>query len=201
MLQQLIIHAYDPVSMLSLAIYVVQDLACWLQKASQNRRPSPVLLPNRRRFRTPSPSLPDSMSPLPSPSFVDGLAALHKAATSPERQPRSALMEGLPVQQTGAGLPRTVQQEGAGFQSIGAGQFQDGPEGQSNMAFEHQQPALEPAYKKKKMSHLRVDLPDGVRLPPVLTKAHICTEQLHDIINYNCWQTAVATALPVSNST
>ena len=55
-----------------------------------------------------------------------------------------------------------VHQEGAGVQVIEAGQFQDGPEGQGNAGMEHQEPALEPAYKKKKMSHLRVALPGGV---------------------------------------
>ena len=65
-----------------------------MQKASLNRRASPVLLPNRRRIRTPSPGLPEgSMSP--PLSLHDGLAALHEAATSPERQAR-ALSAALP---------------------------------------------------------------------------------------------------------
>lgn len=144
------------------------NLSCCMQKATVNRRSSPVLLPNRRRLRTPSPSLPDSSSPLPSPSFHDGLAALHEAATSPERQPRSAPLDALPMHQTGV-RP----------QSTGAGQHQSspmealpvhqsgmvsGPGGQGSNGMEHQQPALEPAYKKKKMSHLRVALPGGVSL-------------------------------------
>ncbi len=73
-----------------------------LQKASLNRRPSPVLLPNRRRIRTPSPSLPDSLSP--HPSMHDGLAALHEAATSPERQAR-ALSSALPSRVASTALP------------------------------------------------------------------------------------------------
>lgn len=66
------------------------SLISWrLQKASLNRRASPVLLPNRRRIRTPSPGLPEgSLSPPLSP-LHDGLAALHEAATSPERQARA----------------------------------------------------------------------------------------------------------------
>ena len=48
-----------------------------------------MLLPNRRRIRTPSPGLPEgSLSPPLSP-LHDGLAALHEAATSPERQARA----------------------------------------------------------------------------------------------------------------
>lgn len=48
-----------------------------------------MLLPNRRRIRTPSPGLAEgSMSPPLSP-LHDGLAALHEAATSPERQARA----------------------------------------------------------------------------------------------------------------
>ncbi len=73
-----------------------------LQKASLNRRPSPALLPNRRRIRTPSPSLPDSLSP--HPSMHDGLAALHEAATSPERQAR-ALSSALPSRVASTALP------------------------------------------------------------------------------------------------
>lgn len=73
-----------------------------MQKASLNRRPSPVLLPNRRRIRTPSPSLPDSLSP--HPSMHDGLAALHEAATSPERQAR-ALSSALPSRVPSVALP------------------------------------------------------------------------------------------------
>lgn len=54
-----------------------------------------MLLPNRRRIRTPSPGLPEgSLSPPRSP-LHDGLAALHEAATSPERQAR-ALAAAIP---------------------------------------------------------------------------------------------------------
>lgn len=84
--------------------------ACWtsltgmllvLQKASVNRRSSPVLLPNRRRLRTPSPQGNPRGSLSPLPSMHDGLAALHEAATSPERQAR-AFSSALPRHQEAA---------------------------------------------------------------------------------------------------
>lgn len=149
-------------------------------------RPPPVMLPSRRRVRIPSPSLGDSQSPMPSPSFHDGLEALHEAATSPERQPRSALVNASPSYHTGAGhqssgpcqpanaLP--LYQHEAGQQGASAGQSQgaplhqdsaglqsgQSPGGQGSFVLDNQQPALEPAYKKKKVSHLRVSLPGGV---------------------------------------
>ena len=55
-----------------------------------------MLLPNRRRIRTPSPGLPEgSLSPPISP-LHDGLAALHEAATSPERQARALAAAAIP---------------------------------------------------------------------------------------------------------
>ena len=61
-----------------------------------------MLLPNRRRVRTPtaSPSGAGSLSPIP--SVHDGLAALHEAATSPERQAR-AFSSALPRHQEATG--------------------------------------------------------------------------------------------------
>ncbi|DBA68284.1 hypothetical protein WJX79_001596 [Trebouxia sp. C0005] len=128
------------------------------RKASLNRRPSPVLLPNRRRIRTPSPSLPDSLSP--HPSMHDGLAALHEAATSPERQAR-ALSSALPSRVASTALP-FYQDAPSGPQAYGSGEapelIQQLP-GQAPAGLQATSP--EPAYKKTKLAHLRVKVPGG----------------------------------------
>ncbi|KAL3146410.1 hypothetical protein ABBQ32_003092 [Trebouxia sp. C0010 RCD-2024] len=118
------------------------------RKASQNRRASPVLLPNRRRIRTPSPGLPEgSLSPPRSP-LHDGLAALHEAATSPERQARALA----------AAIPRF---HDAPLQIHGNGEAQDATAGGQFYGGGVQGGSVEPAYKKKKLAHLRVKVPGG----------------------------------------